>query len=71
MGVVLTSEVLSQAEKQSHSLVVVITWAAGSTQHQGFSSWSSRSSKDTIYICAFYNLPRRGDSTKNKVMKYS
>lgn len=61
-GFVLTPEILGQAEKQSHCLVVLVIWAAGSAQHQGLRPWSSWGSKYAIHICAFYHL--RGERRK-------
>lgn len=58
VGLLLTSEVLCQAKKQPHSLVVLVTWATGSTQYQSFSPWSSGSPKNTIYVCAFHHLQK-------------
>lgn len=58
----LTSKVMCQAKQQSNSLIVVITWTAGSSEHQGLSPGSSRGPKDPIDICAFHNLVR--NSTK-------
>ena len=54
-----TPKVMSQAEQQSHRLVVVVSRTAGSSENQRFGPWSSRGPKDPIYICAFHQLPIR------------
>lgn len=55
-GCALTPEVLGQAKKQTYSLVVLITWAAGGAQDQGLCPWSSWGPKDAIHVCAFHHL---------------
>lgn len=53
----LTSEVLRQAQQETHSLVVAL-WTAGGTKHQGLCTGGPRGPEDAVDISAMYHLDR-------------
>lgn len=59
MTPLLTPEVLRQAQKQPHRLVVLVSRTTGGAQHQSFSPWSSGGPKNAIDVCPLNHLKRR------------